>query len=377
MSDQTNNRIHIRNHSEHILFGVYLLKKHIDLLWFLQFLSSQFIIFQIHFLEYKIGQRSAWSRWWYDNNDCGDDVIKWKHFPRYWPFVRRIHRSPVNSPHKGQWDGALILSLICVWINNWVNNSKTGDLRRYRVHYEVSVMCGDPLAPCQTERHLKNVCWKENIFALIRVLRNQLSDEQAQSHSLNQRWPLTYIHITRALFQYPITYCRISQSLGASRLVFRIIRSLWYLIGTLAAVLPKCLSNFKAVLTLEHPISRLRDFVRSHDKTSYRTLKWGISDLIQWCCQCLQITATHSKIRQPCMKCKGTQLLTEGQWFVSRIAHQILGPVVFGGVACPFPILSVCLCLAISQCNIGIYGTCHHSDVLISITYTSGVLFAK
>ena len=34
-----------------------------------------------------------------------DDVIKWKHFPRYWPFVWRIHRSPVNSPHKGQWRG--------------------------------------------------------------------------------------------------------------------------------------------------------------------------------------------------------------------------------------------------------------------------------
>ena len=30
-----------------------------------------------------------------------DDVIKWKHFPRYWPFVRGIHRTPVNSPHKG------------------------------------------------------------------------------------------------------------------------------------------------------------------------------------------------------------------------------------------------------------------------------------
>ena len=27
-----------------------------------------------------------------------DDVIKWKHFPCYWPFVRGIHRSPVNSP---------------------------------------------------------------------------------------------------------------------------------------------------------------------------------------------------------------------------------------------------------------------------------------
>ena len=37
-----------------------------------------------------------------------DDVIKLKHFPRYWPFVRGIHRSPVDSPHKGQWRGALI-----------------------------------------------------------------------------------------------------------------------------------------------------------------------------------------------------------------------------------------------------------------------------
>ena len=41
-----------------------------------------------------------------------DDVIKWKHFPRYWPFVRGIHRSPVNSPHKGQWRGSLMFSLI-------------------------------------------------------------------------------------------------------------------------------------------------------------------------------------------------------------------------------------------------------------------------
>ena len=26
-----------------------------------------------------------------------DDVMKWKHFLHYWPFVRGIHRSPVNS----------------------------------------------------------------------------------------------------------------------------------------------------------------------------------------------------------------------------------------------------------------------------------------
>ena len=71
---------------------------------------------------------------WSDGNH--DDVIKWKHFPPYWPFVR----SPVNSPHKGQWRGALMFSLICVWINGWVNNREAGDLRRYKAHYDVTVM---------------------------------------------------------------------------------------------------------------------------------------------------------------------------------------------------------------------------------------------
>ena len=73
-----------------------------------------------------------------------DDVIKWKHFPCYWPFVRGIHRSPVNSLHKGQWRRALMFSLICVWINGWVNNREAGDLRRYRVHYDVIVVINFP-----------------------------------------------------------------------------------------------------------------------------------------------------------------------------------------------------------------------------------------
>ena len=68
-----------------------------------------------------------------------DDVIKWKHFSRYWPFVRGIHQSPVNSPHQGQC-GALVFSLICAWINGCVNNRNAGDLRRQRAHYDVTVM---------------------------------------------------------------------------------------------------------------------------------------------------------------------------------------------------------------------------------------------
>ena len=45
------------------------------------------------------------------------DVIKWKHLPRDWLFVRGIHRSPVVYPHKGQWRGALMFSLICTRTN--------------------------------------------------------------------------------------------------------------------------------------------------------------------------------------------------------------------------------------------------------------------
>ena len=69
-----------------------------------------------------------------------DNVIKWNHFPRHWPFVRGIHRSPVDSPHKGQWRGALTFSLIFAWTNHWANNRDAGDLRRYRVHYDITVM---------------------------------------------------------------------------------------------------------------------------------------------------------------------------------------------------------------------------------------------
>ena len=82
----------------------------------------------------------AWNSLPYGIRSCHDVVIKWKHFPRYWPFMRGIHRSPVNSPHKGQWRGALMFSLISDWINDWVNNREAGDLRRYRTHYDVIVM---------------------------------------------------------------------------------------------------------------------------------------------------------------------------------------------------------------------------------------------
>ena len=78
-----------------------------------------------------------WARFMGYAINIHNDVSKWKHFLRYWPSVRGIHRSPVNSP---QWRGVLKFSLICAWINGWVNNPETSDLRRHRAHYDVTVM---------------------------------------------------------------------------------------------------------------------------------------------------------------------------------------------------------------------------------------------
>ena len=75
-----------------------------------------------------------------DYGEYHNYVIKLKHFPRYWPFVRGIHRSPVISPHKGQWRRALMFSLICAWTNGSVNNRAAGDLGRHRAHYDVTIM---------------------------------------------------------------------------------------------------------------------------------------------------------------------------------------------------------------------------------------------
>ena len=69
-----------------------------------------------------------------------DDVIKWKHFSRYWPFVWGIHRAPANSPRKGQWRRALMFSFTCVLIKSWANNREAGDLRRHGDYHDVTVM---------------------------------------------------------------------------------------------------------------------------------------------------------------------------------------------------------------------------------------------
>ena len=90
-----------------------------------------------------------------------DDVIKWKHFPRYWPFARGIHQSPVNSTHKGRWRGGLMFSLIRVWISGGLNNREAGDLRRHRAHYDVTEM--EMEQPVNQRVSCSVVCLLQNI----------------------------------------------------------------------------------------------------------------------------------------------------------------------------------------------------------------------
>ena len=71
------------------------------------------------------------------------------------------------------------------------------------------------------------------------------------------------------------SYRKISWSLEAARFGFKLLQSLWNLAGTSAALLPMCLSNFRAIRPLQHPISRLREFTRFGGKTSYRLVNRG------------------------------------------------------------------------------------------------------
>ena len=77
-------------------------------------------------------------RWSLPHISSYTKALWWRHQIK--TFVRGIHRSPVNSPHKGQWRGALMFSFVCAPMNDWVNNREAGDLRRHRAHYDVTVM---------------------------------------------------------------------------------------------------------------------------------------------------------------------------------------------------------------------------------------------
>ena len=156
-------------------------------------LSSKLIINHIGNLIFEYPQDTRYPQrarlaWIIYKGMCHNDVIKWKHFPRYWLFVRGIRRASVNFPHKGQWRGALMFSIICAWINSWVHNREAADLRRHRAHYDVIVIHG--LSVCGMWPHPGNIKCQFLISAAFITARpikyHQKSIDQTVTAQLNQ-----------------------------------------------------------------------------------------------------------------------------------------------------------------------------------------------
>ena len=66
-------------------------------------------------------------------------AIRWKHFPRYLPFIRGIPLNgefPPQKPVTRSFDLFFDLRLD----KDWINYRGVGDLRRYRAHFDVTVM---------------------------------------------------------------------------------------------------------------------------------------------------------------------------------------------------------------------------------------------
>ena len=100
---------------------------------------------------------------------------------------------PVNSPHKGQWRGALMFSLICTRINGWVNNGEAGDLRRNRADYDVTVM--RPRKACMCEHDLGVICFEILVIGLAMLHEIYVYTLQSYNMSDVYNWYLDLICI--------------------------------------------------------------------------------------------------------------------------------------------------------------------------------------
>ena len=84
--------------------------------------------------------RNDVSNWLGASLESHDDVIKWKHFSRYWPLCGDCtgHRW---IPLTKATDAELLCFLWSApWINGWVNNREAGESRRHRAHHDVILM---------------------------------------------------------------------------------------------------------------------------------------------------------------------------------------------------------------------------------------------
>ena len=137
----------------------------------------------------------------YSLNGNHDDVIKWKHFPCYWPFVPGIHRWSVNSPHKGQWHGALVFSLTCV-LNKRLNKQYWGwwfetPSRSLWRHCNSEIWQTSRQRCCRCASQISKWCDYVNVHPILR-LRDLVLDITIKRLSTwrSRRWILSSSNIT-------------------------------------------------------------------------------------------------------------------------------------------------------------------------------------
>ena len=86
------------------------------------------------------------------------------------------------APHKGQWRGVLMFSLICTWITDWVNNRDAGDLRRHRAHHDVIVMSDPCEFPCVSRYMAKSWRYSHRKLRIVRFLFVTWRNHYAPKH---------------------------------------------------------------------------------------------------------------------------------------------------------------------------------------------------
>ena len=161
-----------------------------------------------------------------------DDVIKWKHFPRYWPFVRGIHLSAVNSHTKASDAEHRCFLWSAPWLNGWVNNREAGDLRRHRGHYDVIVISS------RHDRELScdNLIMHWNSLTVFRVRTYQVTTNLVIRYCnksgsctctflihFTYSWSFVYIYIYIYIYIYSLLYKCLSHD---------ILMAVWKTVGT-------------------------------------------------------------------------------------------------------------------------------------------------
>ena len=116
---------------------------------------------------------------------------------------------PVISPHKGQWRGALMFSLICVWINGWVNNREAGYLRRHRGHYDVNVM--SYRKPSHQHKFCASVLeWLPQILTNLTNSPAAVLPSCPSRHKMKEKTMILNFPVFRCCLDLPSTHCRFS-----------------------------------------------------------------------------------------------------------------------------------------------------------------------